>query len=222
MKATRQTAQYGQATVEFVIIAMVLFTLLLGIFQMTLVYRAKATLDYAAYEAVRSGATSHASQSAMREGLARGLMALYAHSSDTQGAVEAYAKARLDLALPIGSTIEIISPTQAAFDDFAEAQDDQKSTRAIPNDTLAFRSRGVGSRSGMNVQDANLLKVRVVYGYPLVVPFIGDAITGWMQFVGSYSAQERLMLASGRLPIEASATVRMQSAINDRTALPAR
>ncbi|TDN58028.1 TadE-like protein [Halothiobacillus neapolitanus] len=72
---------------------------LLGIFQGILLYRAKTTLDYAAFMAARSGAMNFAQKSAMIDGLARGLMPLYAHQTGGGEVAVAYAKARADIQL---------------------------------------------------------------------------------------------------------------------------
>jgi len=208
-----QRTQRGQALIESVVVIPVFGALLLGIFQMGLFYRAKAVVDYAALEAARSGATQFADMDAMRAGLVRGVLPLYTHDTNNSALAEAFAKAQLDVRTGAGS-IEIISPTQAAFDDWKVKQFD--GVEAIPNDSLSFRSDRVGTRSGLTVQDANLLKVRVTYKYPLIVPVI-DRMIGTFDPVRS--------AASGRavysLRIDAQASVPMQTPIRERGLLPA-
>ena len=67
-----------------------------------------------------------------------------------------------------------------------------------------------GKKSKLNIQDANLLKVQVLYGYKLKVPFVNSVIS----VVGSWFTRDPLKLAyfsQRRIPILASSTVRMQS-----------
>ena len=82
--------------------------------------------------------------------------------------------------------------------------------RALPNSGLEQRSAAVGS-SGVNVQDANLLKVYAVYGAPMIVPLVGPLISEALSASGDFEPFERQLLARNRLPIIASATVHMQS-----------
>ena len=91
-----------------------------------------------------------------------------------------------------------ISPTDASFSDWAEAAqgpdgEPDAAQLEIPNDNLRYRMhadrpkggidgyRGeepVGAASGQTLLDANLLKLELVYGVPMTVPFIGR-LTAW-------------------------------------------
>lgn len=200
--------QRGQGLVEAVIVIPVFGLFLLGIFQGILLYRAKTTLDYAAFMAARSGATNFAEKSAMIDGLARGLMPLYAHQASGGEVAVAYAKARADIQLGQSASITIISPTKAAFTDWQEAQYD--GVAAIPNDSLPFRGSAVGAKSHMTVQDANLLKIKVTYQYPLIVPVI-DRLIGHLDVARSAVAGHSVY----SLGIQAQATELMQTPIRD-------
>lgn len=215
-RAGQAWRQRGQSLVEFVIVVPVFLFLLLGLFQFMLIYRAKATLDYAALEAARNGALHGAKIGAIRTGLARGLTPLYATGTGTTDLLTARAEAEHEAR--VFSTIEIISPTQAAWDEFAERQYDGRP--ALPNDGLAFRDASIGS-SGVNVQDANVLKIRVMHYYPMIVPFVDRVIQGLSNLVqGDWRDTVRLrgdpLGDYARIPIEASAIVRMQSPIYNR------
>lgn len=213
-----QSRQNGQSLVETVVVIGVFGTFLLGIFQAILFYRAKTVVDYAALEAARSGATNFAEKEPMRLGLLRGLMPLYTHEAGNQGLLDGYAATLVAVHNPLVTRIDVISPTRAAFDDFKMAEFD--GVKAIPNDSLAFRS-GETRASGLSVQDANILKIRVVYGYKMIVPVVDKIVIGFFRS-GLYkdmSATEILMLESGRLPIVSQATVRMQTPIRDRNLL---
>ena len=224
MRAPRPTIdrpprrQRGQSLLEFCIVVPAFIFMLLGVFQFMLIYRAKATLDYASLEAARAGAVHRAEIGEIRQGLVRGLTPLYVDSPGLAGVAEGRLKAEADVRLY--SDIDIISPTRAAWNEFAEVQWNGK--RALPNDNLAYRDTRVGS-SGVSVQDANILKIRVRYCYPMIVPFVDRVIQGvselitegdtWRQdlrcSVGSYS----------RLRLESYAIVRMQSPIENAAGL---
>jgi hypothetical protein len=204
--------QAGQSLVEFVVGIFVLLLLVLGAFQFALIYRAKTTLDYATFQAAREGAVNHARISAIRGGLATGLTPLYTIKPDAGDLTKAYGRAMAAVRL---THIQIINPTKAAFDDFT-VQDTYNGKKEIPNDNLAYRSTNVGGRSGMSVQDANILKIKVTYGYKLIVPLIKPIILGAFKVFGKgppvgKDSFQTAMLNAGRLPLESQAIVRMQS-----------
>ena len=213
-----KSRQKGQSLVETVVVIAVFGTFLLGIFQSILFYRAKTLVDYAALEAARSGATNFAEKEPMRLGLLRGLMPMYTRESGNQGLLDGYAATFVAVHNPLVTRIDVISPTRAAFDDFKMAEFD--GVKAIPNGSLAFRSSAPGA-SGLSVQDANILKIRVVYGYKMIVPVIDKIVIGVLRsgFYKDMSATEIAMLESGRLPIVSQATVRMQTPIRARDLL---
>jgi len=207
--------QQGQSLTEFLVAILGFGVLLLAMLQAILLYRAKTTVDYAAMEAARAGALHGADKNQMQKGLARGLTPLYATataSPSIAGTAAAYAKAYP--AVLAFSTIKVLSPTTASFDDFKEAQYD--GTMALPNDTLNFRPTNVGGRGGLSVQDANILKIAVTFKYPLIVPII-DAVIGKTDF--ARSALEGHTVYS--LEIASTAMVRMQSPITNRDNLAA-
>ncbi|RMH93889.1 hypothetical protein EBB59_04065 [Lysobacter pythonis] len=204
----------GQSIVEFIIAVPVLLFLVLATVQFVLFYRAKSTLDYAALEAARAGAVHGAKMSEIKKGLAQGLTPLFTTESSLAGISKARAKAGYEVNHPLYTKVEIISPTRAMWNEHKERQ--YNGRYALPNDNLSFRDARVG-RSGVNVQDANILKVKVTYQYPLVVPFVGWVLQGKSLFVKSSNAFDNggLHRLSGRLPIESYAIVRMQSPIYD-------
>jgi hypothetical protein len=211
--------QRGQSLTEFLVVMFGFGVLLLGLLQAILLARAKTTVDYAALEAARAGALYGADKGQMQKGLARGLTPLYATataSPTAAGTFEAYGKA---YGAVLGfSTIKVLSPTTGSFDDFSEAQYD--GTMALPNDSLNFRPASVGSRGGLSVQDANILKIQVTFTYPLIVPVI-DRMLGTLGIASldvARTAMEGHTVYS--LPIVASAMVRMQSPITKRGNLP--
>lgn len=208
----RRRPQRGQSLVEAIVVIPVFGVFLLGIFQAVLFYRAKAVVDYAALQAARRGATHFAQKKAMYKGLTAGLMPLYAHKPTNAGALKAYGKAWLDIYVGQAAQIQIISPTKAMFDAWKETQYD--GVEAIPNDSLPFRGSEV--KAGVTVQDANLLKIRVTYKYPLIVPVI-DRIIGDLDRVRSAATcLEGDCYNVYSLKIESQAIVRMQTPIRDR------
>ncbi len=202
--------QRGAAIVEAVIALPILLAIILGAIQFGLIYQAKATLNFAGLQAARAGAVSNARPEAIRRGLSRGLAPLYSPDSSVEGVARTIA--RINAALVTDARIRILNPTREAFDDFGE---DVEGVREIPNDRLHSRSTTIGALSGLNIQDANLLRVEVMYGYELQVPLVNAFIARILLATGERRAVldtfQQQLLRRGRLPIVTTATVRMQS-----------
>jgi len=199
----------GVAIAETVIALPILLALILGIIQFALIYEAKATLNHATLLAARAGAVDHAQPQAILSGLARGLVPLYSPDSSFQG--YQLTLARVTAAVAGDARVRILNPTQEAFADFSE---EVEGVREIPNDRLHVRSTALGTQSGLNIQDANLLRVQVMYGYELNVPLVNWFITRTLLAFDSdhaYDAFERQLLQRTRLPILSTSTVRMHT-----------
>lgn len=184
----RRVRQSGQSMAEFIIIAPALLFVCFGILQFVLLYQAKSTLDVAVLEAAREGAVNHGSMQAMRSGLARGLAPLYARQASADGVSAALARAQIDAANY--SIIAVLNPTSAAIQDYSRPRyyPDQAATYSeMPNDSLMYRDASITSAatSGMNIQDANLLKIHVHYCYAMYVPLVNKVIYYATNVIGS-------------------------------------
>ena len=202
--------QRGAAVTEMVVVLPALLLVGLGAIQWALIYEAKSTLNHAAIMAARAGAVDHASPTSMKVALARGLVPLY---SPDKGATlldtGAYARAALDVFGPF-TRVRIINPTQEAFEDFGTDETGEGELE-IPNLRLHLKDTAPGSASGVNVQDANLLKVEILHGHKLKVPFVGPLLAQ-ASLLTTSDPQRVAMLADNRIPMLTTATVRMQSA----------
>jgi hypothetical protein len=197
---------------ETVIALPVVLVLGLSITQWALVHQARAVVDHATLMAARSGALANAESAPMRNAFARAIVPLHLKDTGAKAFEQAYitralADARLHLAL------DILNPTREAFADHGRRDDD--GAIYLPYRQLDQAPRRIGPRSGITLQDATLLRVRATYGYPLNVPYAGafilQAVRVATRLTAAYGVRERAMLATGRLPIVTTATVRMQS-----------
>lgn len=203
--------------VEFIIVTPIILLLLFGAFQFALIYHAKILLNYAAFEAARFGAVSNARMSEMENAFARSMAAIHTHNPTSDDVMCAREIVYQEIENGFVN-IEVINPPQDAFDD---DNLDPGGDDTIPNDNLMYRN--AVSNTGLTIQDANLLKIRASYCYPMYVPYINRAIgimltnsesdtcpgcTGTFVNLGTF---ERGCLENGRFPIHAQAIVRMQS-----------
>lgn len=210
----RQNQRSGQAMVEFIIVTPLLLLLLFGAFQFALIYQAKTALNYATFEAARFGAVSNARMTEMENAFARAMAAIHTHDDTPEDVICGREIVQKEIENHFVS-IEVLNPPEEAFS--PPVGDGEE----IPNDNLMYRNAYTGS--GLSIQDANLLKIRVTYCYPLYVPYM-NRVLGIMLTndesdtcpgcVGSYKSTgtfERGCLNNGRFPINAQAIVRMQS-----------
>lgn len=230
--------QRGQSIVEFLTIFALFASLLMGLFEMTRAFRAKYVLTTATFSAARIGALHNARAEPMGAELANGMSALYVIGSrNPEALLLARARAQALEALP-GVGVQIVSPTKRMYDGLARQQWVRRADegeygwhRVIPNDNLRWRPRdevSIDTVNGgrlVNVQDANLLKVRSVWCHRLVVPALDRLIfmiATSAEFTNARQAvcaavsvgSEAAGVASGYyIAVSADSIVRMQSPV---------
>jgi hypothetical protein len=214
--------------------------------ELALMYQAKSVLDMAALAAARSGAIHHGDAGEMENAASLALTPLYVKDASTSGVIEGAVKAKIDTSLPhmvgststtqlpflptfngapamaprAGLTVDILSPTRQMVEDFGVMRnylggsDSETRERVIPNDNLSYRD--TKQIHGVNVQDANLLKIRVTYLYELKMPLTRYFFTPFMNanLTGTLFGGEAEGVRTDlgwRVPLISYATVRMQS-----------
>lgn len=212
MPAFRPAARRGATLVEFAVVGVTLSLVGLGIIQYSLVYFARNHINYASFMAARAGSSGNASLDIVRRAYIRALAPLYGGGSNQQELAESLDRATRDTA---SLDITILNPTPASFSDWNDASKQalNGNRRVIPNSGQAFRNPFViGKASHQNIQDANLLKIRVMQGVHADIPVVGALYTQFLRATddGSDAARTRL-LSEGRIPVVAFATLHMQS-----------
>lgn len=217
--------QKGASMVESILAIPLIVFMGLGVIQFGLVYHAKTILNYATFEAARAGATSNAQIEVMRKELGYRLGAVY--GGDGGMATAAMSVARSSVAVNDITTtkIEILNPTPEDFMTRAQGGhaikkdvvDRHNNTIAdvavIPNSHLRYRS--TSASSGNTIQDANLLKIEVTYGYQMRLPFLDMRVPlvdpVLRHLMAAYDPENVMYYVRGMIPLKSVATVRMQS-----------
>ncbi|WP_162846631.1 TadE family protein [Corticibacter populi] len=219
----------GAGMAEFIIVTPVAILLTFCLIQAGLLYMAKLTLNNAVFMAARHGATEHAQRSAIKESLIKGLLPFYVNALDFKGSevsslVAARIKAELDYQLY--TTLEILSPSAEAFRVYGLK--DKNNRTYIPNDNLEFRTATPVNGASISLRDANVLRIKVTYGYELKVPLMkaivsrvmcplmssDSEVTAWKKpsVLGQSSASDCVRYyLQGRVPIVSFATVQMHT-----------
>ena len=119
-----------------------------------------------------------------------------------------------DLDLPAGSPLyqarlQLELASQETFADFKEQTWDNTGrwVTAIPVDHLGYRKTSLGTQSGLNLQDATLLKIQITYYHPLIIPFVDHLFAA----AGGTGRQIGNTLGHPVLPLTAETTQRMQA-----------
>ena len=226
--------QRGSFIVESVWLWPILIMLTLGVIQMGFLYNAKATMNNATFQAAREGSIAHANKRSMEKKLAEAMAPLYlkeaTHPDLLIRRASLYAAMSIPAA-PIGQ-VDIISPTKKIYNEFERTQyyldsrRREKRIKQMPNDNLNVRSASqkvVKAASGnlrINLQDANLLKIRGHWCYEMIVPFVNYLIyQTYASLPGAKNPHWRacralsVLKGSYYLPISAMSVVRMQTPI---------
>lgn len=227
--------QRGSFIVESVWLWPVLVMLTLGVIQMGFLYNAKATMNNATFQAAREGSIKHADKGAMEKRLAYAMAPLYIKKSKDiveLASKRVYLQALMSVPLARIGKIDIISPTKEIYREFEKTQyylDNKGRERRIkqmPNDNLNVRSASknlVKAASGnvkINIQDANLLKIRGHWCYEMIVPFVNYVIyQTYSALPGGKNPHWRacrtlsVVNDSYYLPVSSTSVVRMQTPI---------
>ncbi len=200
---------HGAAITELIVVLPALLMLGLGVLQSALFYQAKTTASYATFEAARKGATTHAQTAPMLEEFGMRMAPIFGGDGSADKAMEAIEEGKAEALNPTLTRINIINPTEEAFLDFG-VSNPATGQQEIPNTYLRYRDPTIiGSRSRVNIQDANLLKIQTTYGFELKVPLVREVVTGVLK---QFDPGNTSFYNQGRIPIQSVATVRMQSA----------
>ena len=213
----------GSVMLETVIALPVVLGMGLMVVQWALVHEARAFVEYGALMAARAGALENGRTGPMKTALARALTPLKVPESSSLDFETRFAtRARPDVEL--NGRIRILNPTREAFLDHGR-RDDRGRTYLPFRDVHRGGARR-GGHSDLSLADATLLRVQVTYGYPLQIPWGGwlirEAAEAANRFARDAGLFERRLLAANRLPITATATVRLQSRAWSGRQFPAR
>lgn len=235
----KNNTEAGVSLTEFIIIApLLLFIGLVGI-QYGLIYIARLNVTYAAYEAARAGAIYNADPARIQNAFFKGLVPYFAtpgiylpgntHIKSTitsknpnlpQLTLQGLAlKEIIKKSESAFIHIHMINPSKASFDDWNDVTlanayriKTGQNVRIISNDNLDTKPRTIKAKSKQNIQDANVLKLRFVYGYEPRIPLMKSVFSSLTAFFSSdRDAANIRMLAAGRIPIVVDISSQMLS-----------
>ena len=215
--------QQGSAMIEFAVVGPIITLLGLATLQYGMLFFAKNQYNHASFMAARAGSTGNATFSKIQDAYARALIPLYAKGTSPADLQKAFDAAKAEVSA--NSNIEVLNPTAESFADFNDAALQEVlgitgKSRVIPNGGLAFRHASVvRSGSGQNIQDANLLKLRITHGFKLQVPLMGLIYSKYLAWLDTGSSSfNTAMIKDQRVPVVTHVTLQMQSdAIEDKT-----
>lgn len=166
----------GQSMIEYLIILPSLLLLSLGAIQFALLYQIKSQVNYATYAAARQGALKNGNATSIKDAFGAGMTPLFTTKPNFTGMLRGRAVGAIEAFNPMVTHIERVSPPDSVKEDFGEPDPASAGKRIVPNDNLQYRPTTLGSKSKLNIQDANILKIRVTYCAKLIVPIANVAI----------------------------------------------
>lgn len=191
----RFPAQRGQSLVEYLIIFPTLILLVMGAIQFGLLYQIKSQVNYATFAAARQGALKNGDATAIKDAFGAGLTPLFTNHPNFTGMMRGRAVGAIEAFNPMVTSIERVSPPETVKQDFGEDDPSDSNSKIVPNDNLQYRPTSTGAKSGLNIQDANILKIRVTYCAKLIVPVANvtiysliNSIQGMKSLAGEFFA----------------------------------
>lgn len=217
-----QRRQGGAGMIEFSIVAVPLLLLGLGSIETAHWLLTRQVVSLALLEAGRAGISAHAKPNVITAAFEHALLPLFpasAGNSARQNLQLAFQKRRRDTA---GAPwqMAVLSPTTAAFNDFADPQltrTVQGGLAAINNHYLYEQDQrrraqgwpqGLGPESKISIYQANTLTLRLTYLHEPVVP----GMKGLMRLLGKAGGSfGQHAMAHGYLPLSREISLVMQS-----------
>lgn len=227
--------QRGATMVEMAFVAPLLLLLTMVLIHHGLLFFAKNQLNHATFMAARAGAVNGANPDIMLNALVDAMVPMYGGGLDDTQLQASRDRARtavnitrdkvLNRMVPSPRVINVINPTTSSFDDWADPALISKpgGVRVIPNSGLEYRPIAVGPSSGQTIQDANVLRIRVIVAYQPKVPLVMSAYRLVLATQRQLNLPVDPLFAAmldggadadgfgGYIPLQAYATLQMQS-----------
>jgi hypothetical protein len=184
----------------------------MGILQAGLLLVANHHVDLAAFVAVRAGAVSGGDSRRMERAFQHALSPLLVRTAggidgqNVAGRVLA-AQAQAAPAFLLYSRLQVLDPGPAVFADFAVQR---QGRRVLPNDALEHRRHQPGVRSGVSLQEANVLRIAATWCHRLVVPFAAELLVATLRRLDT-DPWHQMCYADRRVPIRSVSLAPMQS-----------
>lgn len=204
----------GVAIAEMLVVGPLLTILGLSGIQYGLMFQAKNQINQAAFMAARAGSVGNAKMDNITEAYAKALVPMYGGGSNAAEIATALVKAKAD----VGANAKIIlmNPTKESFDDWHDdalaAKLHTNGKRVIPNSRQASKDHNIKPSSGQTIQDANLIKLRIIHGYAPPVPIVASIYKAYLQWSDDKSDPFKTrLIQSGLVPMQTDVTAQMQS-----------
>jgi len=206
-------AQGGLAMVEFVVVSPIIALIGLGIIQYAMLFFAKSQINHASFMAARAGSVGNANLATIKAEYTKALVPLYGGGTNPAELAESWGKA--DTAVRL-SDVKLMNPTAESFQDWndpkLQAKYRTENMRVIPNANLAFKPQTVGTNSGQTIQDANLIKLRIVHDYVPTIPLARTVFSAYLKAADpGNDAEYTRIVQAGHIPVVTNVTLHMQS-----------
>ena len=188
----------GALAIEVLIALPVLMLFAFAIAQLGMLWHARLGLTHAVSVAARHASVLNGSDSAVRDGFVTGLFPLLAKVDSVDDLAAGMLRTNTELVKGVAGgwiSWEVLSPTEESFQDWG-VRPDRFVEPAVAVDELEIPALGlssivrrrdpkggvreridglpVGVRSGQTLLEANVFKLKLIFGVPLNLPFAGQ------------------------------------------------
>ncbi|NYT85572.1 TadE/TadG family type IV pilus assembly protein [Pollutimonas harenae] len=221
-RVRQHSSQAGAGLIEFSIIAVPILLLGLGSIEVAHWLLTRQVVSLALLEAGRAGISTHARPESMAQAFEYALLPLFPATSGhsaRQNQQLAFEQRKRDTASTPWK-ITVLSPSSAAFNDFADPQLRQAAYDRLPaiNNNYQFEQdqrrrasgwlNGLGPESKASIYQANTLTLQLSYLHKPVLP----GIKGLLRLLGNpHGGYSQRALAHGYLPMSREISLTMQS-----------
>ena len=228
-----QHRQRGASLFAFVMAGALVTLFGLAILQFGMLYLTRQQFNHAVFMATRAGAVAHANIETIQQAYVRALVPMHGGGESFDELVASTVRARDAV---VGSNdagenpqhgyarIVLENPTRESFSAWNSPLLQYTigaGSRVIPHDRKAQHAAGVRTGSGQSLQDANLIRLRVIQGYRPVVPWMGWLYHQYLirqDNLGDATYTD--LLSRGLIPLATTVTLQMQSDAIERLTVP--
>jgi hypothetical protein len=213
----------------------VIFASLIGvaILQLGMLYVDRQHFNHAVFVAARAGAVAHANIETIQQAYIQALVPLFGGAQRLDELIESKLKAKDAV---VGSNeaganpqhayarIVLENPTRESFSAWNSPLLQYTigaGSRVIPHSAQAPHAMAKLPGSAQSFQQANLIRLRIIQGYQLTVPWAGWLVNRYLTMQEGHSDTTVTdLLGRGLIPLETTVTLPMQSDAIERLTVP--
>ncbi|EGF32396.1 TadE family protein [Oxalobacteraceae bacterium IMCC9480] len=225
--------QRGTSLLDVLIAVPLLILFAMAILQFGTLYVVRDHFNHAVFMAARAGALAHANIETIQQAYVQALVPLYLDGQSSDELLDAKIRAK-DMVTgsndggenPQRSYARIVleNPTRQNFSDWNSPLLQYTvgaGSRVIPHNGQVRHASASHGGFGQSFQEANLIRLRIIQGYPPGIPWMGRLYLRYLASQDNHSDTTYTdLLGRGLIPLVTTVTLQMQSDAIERLTVP--